>query len=345
MDLGPDHAVRESIEEIDKAGRRARDFVQQILAFARPEAEQRRHTDLGALAQETVKLLRAAVPANIELNVDSDADTPAVLADATQMHQLLVNLCTNAWQAIDGNSGRIVVGLSSAILDARAAASMPGLRPGKYAHLSVSDSGVGIDAPTRERLFEPFFSTKPVGEGTGLGLAVVHGIVHAHQGAIAVQSEPGKGTTFHIYIPALPASGEPTERGLDPTPGRGRHVLFLDDNPELVHAMERTLPRQGYRVSGYTAAEEALAAVRAAPQDYDLVVTDYRLPRVSGLEVAREIAGVRSDLPVVVISGYVDENLRRAARDVGVREVLHKLHTTEELFEEIDRLTGNALAH
>jgi CheY-like chemotaxis protein len=213
--------------------------------------------------------------------------------------------------------------------------------------LSVSDSGIGIDPAVRERIFDPFFSTKPAGEGTGLGLAVVHGIVRAHEGAIDVESQPGKGTTFHIYLPAAQGTAEPGAADEAPVRahGRGRHVLFLDDNEELVSAMVRTLPRHGYRVSGHTVAEAALDAVRAAPQEYDLIVTDYKMPGLSGLDVARELSRIRPDLPVVIISGYVDDELRRRARELGVRQVLHKLHTLDELFEVIDRLTGNAVAH
>lgn len=210
MDAGPEHPVRESIEEIDKVSRRATDIVQRVLAFARPQAPQRRRLALEELAQEAVRLLRISLPAGMELVVDSSPETPPVLADATQIHQLLVNLCTNAWQAMRGSSGRIVVRLSAVALKAGAMPAITGLQPGSFARLSVSDTGTGIDPKVRERIFEPFFTTKSVGEGTGLGLAIVHGIVQAHQGAIDVQSEPGKGTTFHIYLPAarrMPTTG------------------------------------------------------------------------------------------------------------------------------------------
>jgi signal transduction histidine kinase/ActR/RegA family two-component response regulator len=347
MDVGPEHPVRESIEEIDRAGRRAKDFVQRILAFARPEARRRRYLVLGEIAHEAAKLMRAALPPKIELDVEIGRDAPPVLADATQIHQLLVNLCTNAWQAIPGDSGRIVIGVSGIALGEEALHLTPGLRPGEYAHLSVSDSGIGIEPLIRERLFEPFFSTKPVGEGTGLGLAIVHGIVQAHEGTIEVESELGRGTIFHIYLPATPERSERRlgEREAVRTRGKGRHVLFLDDNRELTHAMERSLPRHGFRVSSYTVPEAALDAVRAAPQAYDLILTDYKLPGLSGLDVAREISRIRPDLPVVVISGYVDDELRRMARALGVRQVLNKLHTLDELVGTIDRLTKKARAH
>jgi PAS domain S-box-containing protein len=330
MDVAPEHPGRESIEEIDKVSRRATDIVRRILAFARPQAPQRRRLALNEVAQEAVRLLRISLPAGMELAVDFSPETPPVLADATQIHQLLVNLCTNAWQAMRGSSGRIVVQLSAITLEAAAMPAITGLQPGRFARLSVSDSGTGIDPQIRSRIFEPFFSTKSY-EGTGLGLAIVHGIVQAHQGAIDVQSEPGKGTTFHIYLPAA-----------RPRTGRRRHVLFLDDDQALVSAMARLLSRHGYRVSGHTEAEQALEAVRTAPQAYDLFVSDFVMPRLSGLDVARELSRIRPDLPVVIFSGHIDAELQRQARELGVRQLVNKLNPAEELLAAVDRLTSPA---
>ncbi len=345
MDAAPGHPVRESIDEIDKASRRARDIVHQILTFARPRAPQRRRLMLDEVAREAVRMVRVTLPARIELAVDLSADAPAVLADATQINQLIVNLCTNAWQAMDGNSGRILIRVREVALDAAAAArTTPGLHAGRFARLSVSDSGTGIDPAIREHIFDPFFSTKPTGEGTGLGLAVVHGIVRAHEGAIEVESKPGEGTTFHVLLPAAQGKDEP-EGARDAqvrTLRRARSVLYLDDNENLVSAVTRTLPRHGHRVAGHTAAEAALDAVRAAPQAYDLFVSDYTMAGWSGLEVARELFRIRADLPVVIISGYVDDQLRRMARELGVRQVLSKPYTLDELLDAIDRSTGEA---
>jgi PAS domain S-box-containing protein len=341
MDAGPEHPVRESIEEIDKASRRARDIVQRILAFARPQAAQRRRLCLVEVTKEAIHLLAPTLPAGIELSADFSADSPEILGDATQIHQLLLNLCTNAAQAMGGARGRITVRLSRVTAEPGDTA-IPGLPPGAYARLSISDCGAGIDPAIRERVFEPFFTTKSNGEGTGLGLAIVHGIVRAHEGAIDLESEPGKGTTFHVCFPAMqPAAeqGAPADASAR-APGRGRHVLFLDDNEALVSAMVRSLSRRGYRVSGYSAPEKALHALREAPQSYDVVVGDYIMPGLSGLDVAREVAAVRPDLPVVVFSGHIDEELRRRARELGVKQLLGKLDAPDELFEAIDRLTA-----
>jgi len=338
MDAGPEHPVHESIEEIDKASRRARDIVQRILAFARPQPAQRRRLCLVEVTKEAVGLLAPTLPAGIELTADFSADSPEILGDATQIHQLLLNLCTNAAQAMGGAPGRITVRLSGVTPGKTA---VPVLPPGAYARLSVSDCGTGIDPAIRERIFEPFFTTKSNSEGTGLGLAIVHGIVRAHEGAIDLESVPGKGTTFHVYFPAVQPSarqGAPADASAQ-APGRGRHVLFLDDNEALVFAMVRSLSRRGYRVSGYSSAEKALPALREAPQSYDVVVSDYLMSGLSGLDVAREAAAVRPDLPVVIFSGHIDDELRRKARALGVRQLLGKLDAPDELLETIDRLT------
>jgi signal transduction histidine kinase/CheY-like chemotaxis protein len=345
-DIASEHPVRANIEEIGKAGRRAKDFVQRILAFARPEAPQRRRLKPCEVVLEAVSSMRATVPPRIQLVAEISPDTPEILADATQIHQLLVNLCTNACQAMEGRSGKIPVRLSGTTLSAAAMHGSPGRQPGRFAHFSVSDSGIGIDPAIRERIFDPFFSTKPVGQGTGLGLAVVHGIVQAHGGAIEVESRHGEGATFHVY---LPAAQETQEQGAADeasvrASGRRRHVLFLDDNEELVSALAQTLSRQGYRVSSHTVPEAALDAVRAEPQTYDVFVSDHKMPRMSGLDVARELSCIRPDLPVIIISGHIDGELQRMARELGVRHLLHKLHTLDDLVEAIDQLTGDPVA-
>jgi PAS domain S-box-containing protein len=341
MDIDARHPARESVEEIAKASRHAREIVQRILAFARPQAPERRRLALGEVAKEAVRLLGVTLPPGIELAVDFSPDTPEVLADETQIQQLLVNLCTNAWQAMSGRSGRILVRLAGVTLETAGLPAIPGLKPGRFARLSVSDSGTGIHPEIRERIFDPFFSTKSVGEGTGLGLTVVHSIVQAHEGVIDVESQAGKGATFHVYLPAAQASAAQETAAEAPArpPGAGRHVLFLDDNEALVSAMVRMLSRHGYRVSGHTVPEEALDAVRAAPREYALFVSDAIMPRWSGLDVARELSKIRPDLPVAIFAGHIDAELVRKAQQLGVRQVLNKLNASEELLDAIDRLT------
>jgi len=342
MDAPAEHPVRESIEEIDKASRRARDIVQRILAFARPQPAQRRRVCLAEVAREAIRLLAPTMRPGVHLEAAFGADTPEVLGDATQIHQLLLNLCANALQAIGSGPGTITVRTCGVAGGPAGEAAVAGLPSGPYARLSVSDSGSGIDPAIQGRIFEPFFSTKSVGEGTGLGLAIVHGIVRAHDGAIDLKSEPGNGTTFHIYLPAVQTTAQrqaPVEASARPS-GRGRHVLFLDDSEALVSAMVRSLSRRGYRVSGYSSPEEALHALREQPRAYDVVVTDYIMPGMNGLEVARAVAAIQPSLPVLLFSGHIDDELRLKARELGVRQLLGKLDAADELINAIDRLAA-----
>jgi CheY-like chemotaxis protein len=200
-----------------------------------------------------------------------------------------------------------------------------------------------MDPATRSRIFEPFFTTKPVDQGTGLGLAVVHGIVQEHKASIEVQSVPGEGTTFRIYFPAVEAPApDVVAQAPDSAPahGHGRHILYVDDDEAIVYLMTRLLERQGYRVSGYIDAHEALAAVRAKPEEFDLAVTDYNMPGLSGLEVARALREIRADLPVALASGYITEELRAEAPAAGVIELVYKPNTVDELCEVVARLAN-----
>jgi CheY-like chemotaxis protein len=276
--------------------------------------------------------------------VTCGTDVPSVQADATHIHQVLINLGTNAWQAMEGRRGRIEIRLDGITLDSDAARQAGGLPPGRYCRLAVTDSGIGMGDETLQRIFDPFFTTKPVGQGTGLGLSVVHGTMKAHGGAVTVKSKPGQGSTFSLYFPAAepaetsgPAAAVVAGARSD---GAGRHVLYLDDEESLVFLVSRLLKRQGYRVSGFTRADEALAALRADPGKFDLVVTDLNMPGASGLDVAREVARLRPDLPVVLTSGSINDELKALAPLAGVRELIYKPNTVEELCEVVGRLAG-----
>jgi PAS domain S-box-containing protein len=369
QDVGPSHAAQESLEEIRKASRRAKDLVRQILAFGRRQVLERQVISLAPVVEESARLLRSTLPAGVSLSVTCAPDAPAVLADATQVQQVLLNLCANAWQAMQGQERPAAIELSLAPHRAngtpytgperRSRGGRVALRPGRYACLTVRDTGPGMDQATRSRIFEPFFTTKPVGKGTGLGLAVVHGIVQDHGASIAVHSIPGEGATFRIYFPASQLPAVPGQAAR-PEPeqvrravrkesgealvlqGEGKSILYVDDDEAIVFLMTRLLEREGYRVSGYTDPRDALAAVRAQPDAFDLVVTDYNMPGMSGLEVARALREIRADLPVAVASGYITEELRAQAPAAGVSELIYKPNTVDELCGVVARL-ANAL--
>ena len=341
--LGNGHPAAASLDEIRRASSRARTLVRQILTFSRREPQELKTLPLQPVIQETHRLLRSTLPAGIELEL-SLSDVPLhVYADATQLQQVLMNLCTNAWHALKDGRGRIAIGVAPVSLDHDSAQRLGALITGDYAHVWVTDTGIGMDAQLRERIFEPFFTTKPVGQGTGLGLSVVHGILSAHHGAISVDSTPGEGSTFHLYLPAAQPrqDAEPTRGELaEPPRGHGEHVLYVDDDETMVLLVERLLERAGYRVSGFHDARQAIAAVRDNPQSFDFVVTDFNMPDCSGLEVAHKLAGIRPELPVVISSGYITDELRAEARGAGVRGLLEKQNT----FEELGRLLADIAA-
>ena len=353
QDVGPDHAALESLEEIGKASRRAKDLVQQILAFGRRQNLELRVMSLALVVVETARFIRATLPAGVSLKVDCSSDTPAVLADATQVTQILLNLCGNALHAVQGlgRPGVIEIRLTAHSEDGapykeserRFWSERASLPEGRYACLSVSDNGAGMDHAIRERMFEPFFTTKPRGTGTGLGLSVVHGIAQAHNANVVVESTPGEGSIFRIYFAAVDAPVPevilPTA-AVTPVDGKGRHVLYVDDEEAIIFLMTRLLERQGYRVSGYTDPREAIAAARTNPGQFDLAVTDYNMPVMSGLEVAQALKEIRSDLPVVLASGYITEELRQKAPAAGVRELIYKPNTVEDLCEAVARFAN-----
>ena len=349
--LPPTHPARVHLDLISRGGEHARELVQQILAFSRRQPQALEAMPLMPLVQACVTLLRSATPPGVVLNVvaptrkPDEASEVCVRADATQLKQVLMNLCTNAWQALQGRPGRVEIGLrTERISSAASADSHPLPGPGDWAHLWVRDNGCGMDEQTRAHMFEPFFTTKPLGEGTGLGLAVAHGIVLAHQGAIAIDSVPGLGTTVHVYLPLLDAQAEAADT--EPMPvtissplsslaaplfPSGHHVLYLDDDEVMRLTAQGLLERVGCQVSLFQRGQAALMAVAAAPQRFDLVVTDFNMPDLSGIEVAKALARIRPDLPVLLTSGYWTDDLQAQARAAGVRGMLSKERSVEQL--------------
>ncbi len=345
------HAVQANLAQISRAGQRARTLVQQILAFSRRGPQARVRLTLRPLVEETLALLRAALPAGLQIDADFGPDAGPtqdinVLADATQIQQVLMNLCTNAWHALDGpglgqrSAGRIQVRLRVVTLGAGPSGQAAQLVSGRFALLQVEDNGAGMDEATQARIFEPFFTTKPIGQGTGLGLAVAHGIVAAHQGEIVVHSQPGQGSRFDVYLPLADSLLPQPLPGntLPPTPGSGQHVLYVDDDEVMQLMVQQLLQRAGYRATVLGGAAPAMQALADAAQPIDLLVTDFNMPDGSGIDVARAALAARPGLPVVLSSGHLPDDLRTQALAMGVRAVLHKEHTVDELPALIGRL-------
>ena len=362
QDLGAEHPAAARLAQISQAAERGRSLVQQIAAFSRQQPLQRLSQPIRPILEEAARLLRATLPAMVELDMHLSDMPLHVSADSTQLQQVMLNLCTNAWHAMTGGTGRIVIGLDLVQLDRQATMALGGLAPGPHVHVSVSDNGCGMDEATRLRIFEPFYTTKPVGKGTGLGLSVVHGIVLSHGGAIAVQSTPGQGSQFDLYFPQaapseIPGAGTAarvqhtvpvgsTALSLPPgrAQGQGQHVLYVDDDPVMGELVQALLQRAGYRVSCVDDPRAALARATATDDPVDVLVSDFNMPEMSGLDLVRALRQNRPALPVVISSGYVTDSLRSEAQQAGVRHLMHKEFTLEQLAGLVHQVLSEATA-
>lgn len=327
-----------SLQQIEKAANRARALARQILAFGRRQAPQRTLLPLQAAVSDALDLLRATRPAAVQIEAHLEGPPAPVLADTTQVAQVVINLCTNAWQAMGPGGGRIVVAVTSAELSHDDTLAL-GLPAGRFACLSVSDDGPGMDEATRRRVFEPFFTTKPAGQGTGLGLSVVQGIVAQHDGAVRVESAPGRGTAFRIYLPWQAGTPDVTAAP-PPAPRAGTlrgRVLYVDDDETVLLMVERLLTRRGLAVQAFQEPASALRALQAAPAAYDVVVSDFNMPGLSGLELARAVAAIDPLLPFVLVSATVPEHATLRTSGGVVFDVVDKQHLMDELEIVLER--------
>ena len=315
-DSPPDSTLLHDLEQILLAANRAKDLVSQILAFSRQSEMARVPLQPARMIQETIKLLRASLPATITIVADINSATLPVLADPIQFHQLLMNLGSNACHAMEDKGGTLTIALE-AVRDP----SLPQGEHGYAVRLTVSDTGSGIPEEIRDRIFEPYFTTKGPGKGTGMGLAIVHGIVAAWGGSIVCESRPGMGTTFTITLPATGEAAEDAASLPDAQPPRqGReHILFVDDEATLVEITRIMLERLGYRVSAHTDGQAALDHFAGAPEAFDLAITDHSMPGMTGFELARRLLALRPDLPVILCSGYGSAVSEEMARQAGIR--------------------------
>jgi nitrogen-specific signal transduction histidine kinase/CheY-like chemotaxis protein len=337
--LGPQHPVQAELREVERTALRAATLTRRILSFSRPRAQVLEPMRIEAAA-DSLSLLRCSLPERITIESDFATDLPAVLGDTAQIQQVLVNLGINAVQAIGDGRGLIRVSIERLHVDADAAPRSAGLRAGEYVRLRFSDTGRGMDAATRKRIFEPFFSTKPPDIGTGLGLSVAREIIARHRGSITVQSKSGKGTEFMINLPAVAAAVVESPKRSRPPAGRGQRILFLDDDAAFVELAKRVIGKAGYSVIGHTSPADALEDFSAAPDAYDLVVADLSMPDVNGLDVAQSVVAIRADIPIIIMAGYISPQDEALAEAYGVREVVNKSATVEELCRAFGRIFG-----
>ncbi len=331
-DLAPETEAHQNLRRIIQAAERARSLVNRILSFSREVDGEPRPVDLASAVKEVIKLLRATLPATIEIQREIDPGAGAVHADPVQIHQVVMNLCTNAFHAMRENGGTLSISLSAVDLDPDDLIPSTEATPGTYLRLTVRDTGVGMSAEVLDQVFIPYFTTRGGAGGTGLGLSVVHGIVEHLGGVIKVYSEPGRGTAFHVYLPTTEASPRRTGRAtVDTVPRGDERVLLVDDEPETVMVLDRMLRRLGYRVTATTDPREALARFREAPDAFDLVLTDTTMPHLTGVVLSRKILRVRPEMPIILCTGFSELITEDQARSIGVRAFLMKPLMTADL--------------
>ena len=324
MELEEDSPLRQNLDHVYQAGTRARDMVKQILAFSRQSDSERKPISVIPIVKEALKMLRASLPATIDIRTALDQTVGIIEADATQLHQVLMNLCTNSSHAMREEGGVLEVRVASERFAQKKDCPHADLRPGGYVRLSVRDTGHGIAPENLVRIFDPYFSTKEISEGTGLGLAVVQGIVKAHQGAITVSSEPGEGTTFDIYLPQITAKADMKPKKTSTFATGNEEILLVDDEQALVEIGKQLLSRLGYRAQTRTSSVEAFELFQNDPGRFDLVISDMTMPNMTGDKLAREILAIRPDMPIILCTGYSDRLTESQAREMGVKAFIMK---------------------
>ena len=315
--------IKTDLEKVLTSGNRAKKLVQEILTFSRQDDQELSPIDLTTVIKEAVDLLQSSKPSSIEVRQNVCSDCKPVVANATMIHQVLVNLYTNAVQAV-GEKGIIEIALQDIVNSGMGTGLIRSLPPGDYVELAVSDNGPGIDATIKERIFDPFFTTKEVGYGTGMGLSVVHGIVEKFGGLITVDSKPGHGASFHIYLPAAIETPENNKEIADTSLTGSERILFIDDEVLLAHMNQQRLEKLGYQVSIRSNAVEALETFQAEPEKFDLVITDQTMPDISGTELAQSLLQIRPDVPIILCTGHSSSIDEAKAQEIGIRVFLMK---------------------
>jgi PAS domain S-box-containing protein len=324
-DLPDSSPTHDDLQQVVQATHRAKNLVKQILAFSRQTDKEKKHPlRVGSIIKEAIQLLRASLPSTIEIRQRIMSKEDVALIDPTQIHQVLINLCTNAAHAMHEKGGVLDVTLTKVKLDACDVTSCPDLKSGKYLKLSVGDTGHGMGPDILQQIFDPYFTTKEPGEGTGLGLAVVHGIVKQHDGAIRVHSELGKGSTFDVLFPVIESNPETNLENDMEMPGGTERILLVDDEEALLMGRKRIFEKLGYHVVAKKNSPEALEVFKAQPHLFDLVITDYTMPHMTGVEIAREINSIRPEIPIVLSTGGGAVDILEEAKEAGIREIVTK---------------------
>ncbi len=318
--------LHNNLKQILKASSRAANLVSQILAFSRSKKQEKKPIQISLIIKEVLKMLRSTIPSSIDIRQSIEGADVYVMTEPTEIHQILINLCTNAAQAIGNESGVVEVSTEMVEVD-RAEQSMvipsKDLKSGSYYHIQVKDNGEGMEEWVQERIFDPFFTTKRVGQGTGLGLSMVHGIVKEHEGDIYVVSEKGKGTQMHVLLPLAEQTLSEERKKIPKIKGGKGRILVVDDEESLVLVQKEMLESLGYEVVAETSSPDALLLFQRAPQ-FDLVITDQIMPNVNGIKLAEEILRINPSIPIILTTGYTDSLTEEEVMSRGIRKLIYK---------------------
>ena len=334
-DIAQESPAQEYLKGVLKSATRAKDLVKQILTFSKKSQEERKPIQLSTIVKEAVKLLRSTIPRTIEIRQNIDDTTGMVNADPTQMHQIVMNLCTNAAHAMQGNEGVLEIDLSSVVVTQKSMMEYHNISPGPFLELKISDTGTGIDSKIIHRIFEPFFTTKEKGKGTGMGLAVVHGIVKDHGGDISIDSQLGKGTTFRVMLPQVIAEPDNEEDSSSKVPTGTEHILFVDDEKTLMDLWKRILESLGYTVTAKNSSLEALETFQKSPDIFDMVITDQTMPHMTGYNLAKRILEIKPSANIILCTGYSETVSLEKAEAAGIKTLVYKPISKKEIARKI----------
>jgi len=342
MDLVTEGSTAQTnLQRVMKAADRAKEMVQQILAFSRQSKKEKKPISVQSVLKEAGNLLRTSIPSTIEIRQDIDTECDAVMADPTQIHQIIMNLATNAYHAMQETGGVLGLTLMQDEIGSDDLEFSPDLKPGAYLKLTVEDTGHGIDRDVMGKIFDPYFTTKAVGKGTGMGLSVVYGIVKDHGGDIRVYSEPGQGTAFHVYLPVIETdAAEPNAISVEPAPTGTERILFVDDEEVVVDLAQQMLETLGYHVTTHTGSVAALEAFRGHPDEFDLVITDMTMPKMTGAELAPRLLEIRPDIPIILCTGFSEQIDEARVGTIGIRAYLAKPILKNEMAKVIRKTLG-----
>lgn len=324
-DLPEKSSYLHDLNQVLNAGHRAKELVQQILTFGRKSNQELRPLRIQLIAKEVIKLIRSSIPTTIEIKHNIDESCQNVLADPTQIHQVIMNLCTNAYYAMKNSGGLLDISLQPIELNQESLNNKTKLKPGSYLKLEISDTGIGISKDVQDKIFEPYYTTKAQGEGTGLGLAVVHGIINSLKGDITLNSNPGIGTAFQVYLPVAKETTQPVQKIVSSPPVNGiERIIVVDDDDNIVKMHTAMLTKLGYDVTGFVKSIDALDTFKKAQNDFDMIITDMTMPKMTGAELARQIFAIRPNMPVILCTGFSELINEEKAKEMGICKYLLK---------------------